>query len=58
MQLPDVAYVTKYKGLQRVFHSYFYDLLKQNATTTTKHLNSVLNLSIPEWSNGPWRENV
>eukprot|EP00978_Attheya_sp_CCMP212_P009408 scaffold22285_cov77-Attheya_sp.AAC.1 len=42
MQTPGVAYVPKDKDVQRVFHSHFSDMSTQNAATTTKHLNSML----------------
>ena len=43
MQMTGVAYVTKYKDVQRVFHSHFSDMSKQNDATTTKQLNYMLN---------------
>ncbi len=43
MQLQGVAYIPKDEDVQHVFHSNFSDMSKQNAaTTTTKHLNSML----------------
>ena len=42
MQSPDVAYVPEDQDVQRVFHSHFSDMSKQNAATTTKHLQSML----------------
>ena len=42
MQPQGVAYVSKDYDVQRVFHSHFSDMQKQNADTTTEHLNSML----------------
>ena len=42
MQLPGVAYVSKYEDVQCVFHSHLFDMSKQNSATNTKQLNSML----------------
>ena len=47
MQLSGVAYVPKDEDMKRVFHSLFYDMSKQNASTTTKHLNYMLDCLFP-----------
>ena len=42
MQLQGVVYSPKGEDVQHVLHSHFSDMLKQNAATTTKQLNSIL----------------
>jgi len=42
LQTPGIAYVPNQNDVQRVFHSHFSDMAKQNAATTTLHVNCML----------------